>query len=187
MVVDVVRAQRQFDMVVELVRRPQVNDEIFVESLIGVCKDVTVVERRIVAARQAGGSRQRKAIVCPPGRNRIRFPVGYAAPTFAGRAVKPITGKSWLAYLGAKSDAVYAATEPFGTELFGSRAIRQGDWKITDIGDGTWRLFNVAEDPGETRDLSLTEPERLTALIAAWQDYATRVGVVLPDQVSYRP
>ncbi|BAK65736.1 arylsulfatase [Sphingobium sp. SYK-6] len=107
--------------------------------------------------------------------------------SFAGRAVRPITGKSWAPFLAGKADRVYGVEEAIGTELFGSRAIRQGDWKITDPGDGKWRLFNLAEDPGETQDLSLAEPERFTLLLAAWDSYAERVGVILPSETLYRP
>lgn len=106
---------------------------------------------------------------------------------FGDRQVREITGKSWADYLAGKSEQVYRPDEAYGTELFGSRAIRQGDWKITDIGDGKWRLFNLAEDPGETRDLSLAQPAKLGELVAAWDDYARRVGVVLPSEVAYRP
>jgi hypothetical protein len=48
-------------------------------------------------------------------------------------------------------------------------------------------LFNIARDPGETNDLSLDEPDRLKALSAAWEDYAKRMGVIMPDQAPYRP
>lgn len=68
-----------------------------------------------------------------------------------------------------------------------SRAYRQGDWKITDIGDGIWRLFDIARDPGETRDLSLADPGRRAELSAAWECYARNVGVILPDAIPYRP
>lgn len=99
---------------------------------------------------------------------------------FAGRTVQPIDGLSW-ANLLARGGAVYPASKPVGTELFGSRSLRQGDWKITDISDGTWHLFNVARDPGETRDLSTAEPARKAALVKAWDAYAREVGVVMPD------
>lgn len=114
---------------------------------------------------------------------------GLPAPgaNFAGKPVSAVTGRSWAPYLKGTSDSVYGTGDAVGTELFGSRAIRQGDWKITDIGDGAWRLFNVAQDPGETRDLSLAEPARRDALIAEWGRYAQRVGVVLPSSVAYRP
>lgn len=100
--------------------------------------------------------------------------------TFAGRTVQPIDGLSWTGLL-ASGGTVYPADKAVGTELFGSRSLRQGDWKITDISDGKWHLFNVARDPGETRDLSTEEPARKAALIKAWDDYAKDVGVVMPD------
>lgn len=101
--------------------------------------------------------------------------------TFAGRAVKPIRGLSWVGWLEGRATQVYGADVPVGGELFGGRALRQGDWKITDIGDGKWHLFNIAADPGETQDLSGREPARLAELERAWNQYATRVGVIIPQ------
>ena len=98
-----------------------------------------------------------------------------------GRAVQPMLGTSWAPWLAGRAKIVHPPQEAIGTELFGSRALRQGDWKITDVGDGTWRLFNIARDPGETTDLSDREPQRKTALESAWTAYARQVGVVLPD------
>jgi arylsulfatase len=98
---------------------------------------------------------------------------------FAGRAVQPLDGLSWANFL-ATGAPVYPNSKPIGTELFGSRSLRQGDWKVTDISDGEWHLFNVANDPGETRDLSNQEPARKAALVQAWQTYAQDVGVVMP-------
>ena len=81
-----------------------------------------------------------------------------------------------------------------GWELFGRRAIRQGDWKIVwepaatpweprdpDITDDRWRLYNLADDPSEQVDLAQQQPERLQSLIAEWQTYAQETGIVLPD------
>lgn len=107
--------------------------------------------------------------------------------SFQGRAVEPIRGKSWASWLAGKTERVYAPGDAVGTELFGSRALRQGDWKITDLGTGQWQLYNIADDPGETRDLSREHPERRAELIAQWQAYARDVGVVLPDERIYRP
>ncbi len=100
--------------------------------------------------------------------------------TFAGRSVQPIDGLSWHPLMRSGS-AVYPANKPIGTELFGSRSLRQGDWKITDISDGVWHLFNLARDPGETRDVSAQHPARKAALVREWQAYASEVGVVMPD------
>ncbi len=110
-----------------------------------------------------------------------------AATLVGDRIVRPITGRSWTRWLRDPAARVYGARDGIGAELFGSRAFRQGDWKLTDIGDGRWRLFDLARDPGETRDLSLADPARAAALATAWDAYARRVGVTLPDSIPYRP
>lgn len=110
-----------------------------------------------------------------------------ASTTVNGRTVRRITGRSWAAWLRNPAVHVYDADTGVGSELFGSRAWRQGDWKLTDIGDGVWRLFDIARDPGETRDLSLADPARRQRYIAAWEAYAKDVGVVAPDSIPYRP
>jgi arylsulfatase A-like enzyme len=99
---------------------------------------------------------------------------------FAGRQVQPVDGLSWTKLLKTGA-AVYPADRAVGEELFGSRALRQGDWKLTDIGDARWRLFNIAADPGETHDLSDAQPARKAALLRAWDAYAREVHVVAPD------
>jgi arylsulfatase len=106
---------------------------------------------------------------------------------FQGRPVTAIRGKSWVPYLTNASERVYAAEDAVGTELFGSRSLRQGDWKITDLGDGQWGLYNIAHDPGEVTDLSRAEPDRKAKLIKAWDSYAKEVGVILPNERIYRP
>ncbi len=61
--------------------------------------------------------------------------------------------------------------------------IRQGDFKaifvLKPYGLEKWQLFNVEEDPGETRDLADEQPELLKKLKVAWDQYAEEVGVVL--------
>jgi arylsulfatase A-like enzyme len=52
-------------------------------------------------------------------------------------------------------------------------AVRDGDWKVIEhYEDGRLELFNLAQDPGETHDLSTREPVRAAALkgkLAAWR------------------
>jgi arylsulfatase len=61
--------------------------------------------------------------------------------------------------------------------------MRKGDYKAVLVakpfGPGTWKLYNVTEDPGETRDLSKEQPAILKELKAAWDQYAKDVGGVL--------
>jgi arylsulfatase A-like enzyme len=78
---------------------------------------------------------------------------------------------------------IYAATEFVGGEMNGDKWIRQGDFKAMMVsvvwgGTGTWQLFDLAKDPGEVKDLSGLTPEKLESLTAAWDEYATEVGVV---------
>lgn len=101
--------------------------------------------------------------------------------------LRPITGLSWASWLRGETPRVRGDTDALGTELFGSRALRQGDWKITDIGDGRWHLFNLAADPGETRDLAATNPAKLAELARLWDAYAKANNIVIPNEARYRP
>jgi arylsulfatase A-like enzyme len=52
-----------------------------------------------------------------------------------------------------------------------ARAVRDGDWKLL-VADGDPRLYRLADDPGEERDLATREPARvarLEALLADWE------------------
>ena len=58
-----------------------------------------------------------------------------------------------------------------------NRAIRSGCWKLCLIGDSTPELYNLEEDPGETRDLSSHNPEIVGRMIAeyrAWEEEVTK-------------
>ena len=71
-------------------------------------------------------------------------------------------------------------------EVAGHRAIASGDWKAVTFHtrgsafeEDRWELYDLAEDPAETRDLSLSHPERLLELIDQWWAEA-RTNNVLP-------
>jgi arylsulfatase len=89
-----------------------------------------------------------------------------------------------LPLLEGSKQAIYDSDEFVGGEMGGGRWMRQGDIKAVLIpkpyGPGVWQLFDVANDPGESKDLSKQMPKKLTALKAAWDEYAAEVGVVLP-------
>ena len=95
---------------------------------------------------------------------------------------RPITGRSLMPLLTGAADAVYAPDEPRAIEVSGNAALYLGDYKITrsipPVGDGQWRLFNMVEDPGETRDLSAEAPEALEELLVAYDQYAEEMGVL---------
>jgi arylsulfatase len=111
--------------------------------------------------------------------------------SYQGRVVLAMQGKSMAPFLRAEKDTVHDDDRVFGFELFGWRGVRQGPWKATWIGPpfgpDEWELFNLDEDPGETRDLARERPEQLTKLKTHWMRYADEVGLVLPDKPSSTP
>ena len=100
-------------------------------------------------------------------------------PTLEG--AKALDGRSLRPMLAGEAPAVRGPDDPVGLEVSGNAALYRGDHKIVrdmaPLGDGRWRLYNLALDPGETRDLAAAEPERLQALLADYKAYEARVGV----------
>ena len=45
-------------------------------------------------------------------------------------------------------------------------AIRQGDWRAVNLGKGRWELYDVGNDPAESKDLAKSKPEVLAKLMA---------------------
>jgi len=99
--------------------------------------------------------------------------VSYDEGEFAGRSIMPI--------LRGQKETVYKDNEAVGFEVQGTGAIYRGDWKITRVppplGDGQWHLYNVAQDPGETNDLSQKNPMLFQELLNEYQRYAKQVGI----------
>jgi arylsulfatase len=98
--------------------------------------------------------------------------------------IAPLQGKSLVPLLTGKSATVRGARDWIGWELFGNRAVRQGNWKALNLlraagGTGEWQLFNLEADPAETHDLARENPKKLKELIALWDDYAKNNGVIL--------
>lgn len=95
---------------------------------------------------------------------------------------KPMTGRSLAPVLQGKSKTTYGPDETMGLEVSGNAALYKGDYKIVrnvaPVGDGKWRLFDIANDPGETHDLAQSEPDRFAAMQKDYADYAARVGAL---------
>lgn len=102
---------------------------------------------------------------------------------YQGRQVVEMRGKSLSGVLTGSTKTVYGAEEFIGGEMIDGKWMRQGDFKALSVakpyGDANWCLYNVVDDPGETRDLAKEQPEKLKKLQAAWDSYAKDVDVVL--------
>jgi arylsulfatase A-like enzyme len=104
--------------------------------------------------------------------------------TVGGREVLPMTGRSLAPLLRGETGAARGPDEVLAFELGGQRAVFRGDWKALWIappnGIGAWQLFDLAADPGETRDLAAAHPDVMAELAAAWERHAQEVGVAPP-------
>lgn len=88
--------------------------------------------------------------------------------TFDKRQVTPIAGKSLLPVLRGESRA---APDFLAWATSGSKALRQGDWKLVSFKNGPWELYHLARDRTELLDLAAQEPDRIatmTRLFEAW-------------------
>ena len=101
---------------------------------------------------------------------------------FEGRNVEPMRGRSMFGLLNGTEEVIYGEDEFIGGEMGGGKWMRKGPFKAVSVappyGSGAWQLFNVVEDPGESRDLADEMPDLLEELQAAWERYAEEVGVV---------
>lgn len=116
---------------------------------------------------------------------------GAKHPSATDPKLAPLRGKSLTPLLAGGTEAVRGREDWIGEELFGNRMVRQGDWKLcyllkTAGGSGGWELFNLANDPGETNDLSKQEPARTKALLALWDEYVAQNGVILTDDGPFK-
>jgi arylsulfatase/uncharacterized sulfatase len=98
-----------------------------------------------------------------------------------GRAVKPMTGRSLMPLLGGATPH-YGPEDAVGLEAAGNAALFRGNYKLVrnmpPHGDGEWYLYDMALDPGETRDLSAERPELFADMRAEYDRFASDAGVL---------
>ena len=103
-----------------------------------------------------------------------------------GRPLPSMIGKSWTDVLAGTAESPRDDIDYMGWELFGNRAIRQGDWKLRwqwrPFGTGEWELFDLADDSAERFDLAKTMPDKLDQMYGLWQDYVAANNVILPSR-----
>ncbi len=106
--------------------------------------------------------------------------------SYHGHDLAPYQGESIIPFLTRKKEFVHAEDYVMGWELFGRYAIRKGKWKIRKIeppfGKSNFELFNMEEDPSESKDLSRTFPEKYQEMISHWNEYVKQNGVILSDR-----
>jgi len=109
--------------------------------------------------------------------------------TYNGKDVPPALGKSWVPVLAGRAESPRTDQDVLAWEVFGNRAVRQGNWKlrwqIRPFGTGEWELFDLAADPVELKDLAAERPDKVKEMVALWDDYARRNNVILPNRTVF--
>ncbi len=71
------------------------------------------------------------------------------------------------------------ARGPIFWEHEGSRAVRDGKWKITAMAaSGEWELYDIEADRSEMQNLAAAHPERVRRMAAQWEQWARDNNVV---------
>ena len=92
---------------------------------------------------------------------------------FKGHAITSLDGKSLLPIL---KDKKRDGHDMLFFEHVGGKAVVDGEWKLVQPTRGKrWRLYHLATDRTETRDLADKHPERVRKMKRSWHEWAARV------------
>ncbi|MEJ7556915.1 MAG: sulfatase-like hydrolase/transferase [Pedobacter sp.] len=96
--------------------------------------------------------------------------------TFNGNAISPLEGQSLAAVFKGK---LVTGDRALFNEHEGSKYERYQNWKMVVAGpDRNWRLFNMAEDQSEIKNLAAQYPEKVAQLTKMWDDWAVKHHVL---------
>jgi arylsulfatase A-like enzyme len=110
--------------------------------------------------------------------------VGAAYPDeYDGRAILPVEGESLLPLLRGES---WSRERALVWEHEGNRAVRLGDLKLVSAHPGPWELYDMTADRAELQDLAGQRSDQLPALVAAYDTWSARAGVLPWDGVRDR-
>ena len=135
-----------------------------------------------------------KCVKRKPGIQKVFLNVMDLAPTFLELAdikypamyknekIAPMLGESVLSYIGGKTNIIHNSNYVYGLEHDGQCLLIKGSWKITNItkpfDESAFALYNLAEDKGETKDLSKSNPVKFKEMLREWEIFKKKVGVI---------
>jgi len=92
---------------------------------------------------------------------------------FEGRQPLPMEGVSLLPIFTGDT---LARTQPMFWEYRGSRAVREGPWKLVGQRGDQWELYNLDKDRSESTNLAEQHPDRVATMAEQYDRWAARVG-----------
>lgn len=88
------------------------------------------------------------------------------------RELRPVSGVS-LRPIFEGDD--FQRKEPIHFQFSSDYALRDGDWKLVSFKGEEWELYNIGNDRTELNDLAASEPDRVAAMAAKWDDMTVNV------------
>ena len=92
-----------------------------------------------------------------------------------GQQTLPLEGES---FLSAIDRGEWSREQPIFWEHEGSRAIRQGQWKLVSAIGGPWELYDMETDRTELNDLYQRNRNKAHELEGLYEEWADRCGVL---------
>src|SRR6266540_4762056 len=92
-----------------------------------------------------------------------------------GVEVLPVEGVSLLP---AFENQPIARKSPLFFEHDGSRAVRDGQWKLVAKRGGEWELYDIEADRSELSNLAAEHPDKVEEMAARWNEWANHTHVL---------
>jgi arylsulfatase A-like enzyme len=110
--------------------------------------------------------------------------------TYNNKKMAPLLGESLYSFLNGKTNKIHSDDYVFGLEHDGQCLVIKGNWKITNVSqpfdESAFELYNLAEDIGETTDLSKVNPEKFKEMMDEWDRFKKKTGTIPKEKGEVR-
>ena len=98
----------------------------------------------------------------------------------------PMLGESFLSFIEGESRTIHDNNYVYCLEHYGGCLLIKGDWKITNISnpfnESSFALYNLAEDWGESKDLSKSNPDKFKEMMNEWELFKKKDLIIPLDE-----
>lgn len=113
--------------------------------------------------------------------------IEHPGSNYKGKIVTKPSGISARPYLEKKTDHVRTEKDWYAFELFGNAYLMKGNYKLMKVrtgmfGDGKWHLYNVVDDPSESKPIESMKPELFDEMMTLYTSYEKEHNLVQVDE-----